>query len=126
MKMLGMLVTKTPGAAPAAAQTYPITSCHGQSGSRHRGTVSSRLLCCLLRNTLHSEMPARSRDLIKNIFVQSQEGEFPISCLFLHFLYCIFPSYSSVKTHAVERLRSSSYEVISKRCPAPPEEVVSC
>lgn len=91
MKMLGMLVTKTPGAAPAAAQTYPITSCHGQSGSRHRRTVSACLLCCLLRNTLHSEMPARSRDLIKNIFVQSQEGEFPISCLFLNFLYCIFP-----------------------------------
>ena len=103
---------------PRAAQTHPITPCHGQSGSRHTETASAHLLCCLLRNTLHPEVPARSWDLIKIYLFKARKVNFLFPVCFIISYIAFSLSYSSVKTHAVGRLRSLFYDVISRGCPA--------
>lgn len=102
--------------SPRAAQIHPITPCHGQSGSRHTETASAHLLCCPLRNTLHSEVPARSGDLIKIYLFKARKVNFLFPVCFITSYIAFSLSYSSVKTHAVGRLRSLFYDIISRGC----------
>lgn len=104
--------------SPRAAQTHPIIPCRGQSDSRHTETASAHLLCCLLRNTLHSEVPARSGDLIKICLFKARKVNFLFPVCFVISYIAFSLSYSSVKTHAVGRLRSLFYGIISRGCPA--------
>lgn len=104
--------------SPRAAQTHPITPCRGQSGSRHTEIASAHLLCCLLRNTPHPEVLARSGDLIKIYLFKARKVNFLFPVCFIISYIAFSLSYSSVKTHAVGRLRSLFYDVISSECPA--------
>ena len=104
--------------SPRAAQTHPITPCHGQSDSKQTETASAHLLCCLLRNTLHSEVFAKSGGLIKICFFKARKVNFLFPVCFIISYIAFSLSYSSVKTHAVGRLRSLFYGIISRGCPA--------